>query len=115
MTLLDLIDGLPTASRLTRAMMDDPEVAEQILDAEDPSAEWSPPLSEFGLAESYLAAISEKIDGLTAAVIAAAGGKPEKPAPAPRPRTALDVARERRSQQAQREVIALFAPHAVMP
>lgn len=113
--LLNLIDSLPQASRLTQAMMDDPEVAEQILDLTDSQTqeEWAPPLSQYGLQEQYLAQIVDGISTLAALVVSVGGGKPDRPKPTPRPRTQLDVIRERRSRETQLEIISLFAPHAI--
>ena len=111
--LLNLIDNLPQASRLTQAIMDDPVLAEQILDRADTNEEWAPPLSQYGLQEQYLAQIIDGINGLQALVSSVAGGKPDRPKPTPRPRTQLDVVRERRSRETQLSIIAAFAPHAV--
>lgn len=95
-------------------MMDDPEVAEQILAQEDEQQkdDWHPSLAEYGLTEQLLTQIVDGLHVLQAAVVGAAGGKPERPKPFPRPRTQVDVIRERRSQETQAEIIALFAPHA---
>lgn len=94
--------------------MDDPEVAEQILaqESEQPDEDWHPSLAEYGLTEQLLTQIVDGLQALQSAVIGAAGGKPERPKPFPRPRTQVDVIRERRSQETQAEIISLFAPHA---
>jgi len=111
--LLSLIDELPEASRVRQAMLDDPEVAEAILDADGGTdAEWHPPISEYGLAEQYLAQIIDGLAALNQAVVALGGGKPERPKATPRPRTQIDVVRERRSAETQADIIRLFAPHA---
>lgn len=93
--------------------MDDPEVAEQILSQEDeqPKDDWHPSLAEYGLTEQLLTQIVDGIHSLQAVVVGASGGKPERPKPFPRPRTQVDVIRERRSQETQAEIISLFAPH----
>lgn len=113
--LLDLIDNLPQASRLSRAMMNDPEVAEQILAMAEAEGEneWNPPLSEYDLKAQYLAQIVDGLSSLQSTLVAVNGGKPERPRPIPRPKTQIDVIRERRSQERQNDIIALFAPHAL--
>jgi len=113
-TLLGLIDQLRPASRLTKAMMDDPEVAEQILSAESSaSSEWHPSLAEYGLTEQLLTQIIDLLQAQIATTSAAAGGKPDKPQPFPRPRTQVDIIRERRSAETQAAIISLFTPHAL--
>lgn len=93
--------------------MDDPEVAEQILaeEAQSPPAEWSPSLTEYNLTNQLLTQVIDILNVQVAATQAAAGGKPSQPKSFPRPRTQLDIIRERRSAAVQSEIIALFAPH----
>ena len=56
--LLDLIDQLPTTSRIHAAIVNDPEQAEWIVAAsgDEPAKKWSPPLTEFTLEAQTLAA-----------------------------------------------------------
>ena len=93
--LLDLIDGLPAASRTRAAMLTDPRVAEEYL--RSPAARrrgesWAPDLTEWSLVPQLLAAIIDRLDEQRAVSIAATGNKPKKGKPFPRPRTAMDDA-----------------------
>lgn len=115
--LLDLIDNLPSNSRYREAYLNDPEAAEQIardqLEREqagttDNADNSNLPLSEFGLSEQLLAQIIDLLQSLQATTISAAGGKPKKPKPFPRPVTAVDKAKKRLNKQAAHDVLSLF-------
>lgn len=94
--LLDLIDNLPGASRLTEAVTNDPEAAEELArlrlsdDSEKP--DWAPRVAEFGLTEHLLSQIIDLLQSQIGVSIKAAGGKPGDVKPTPRPRTEIDAA-----------------------
>lgn len=109
--LLDYIDRLPRDSQYVEALTSDEEWAVAVLEHEPgeqpPSrrmAEWS---TEVELLTSVLDAVREN----TRAVVAAAGGKPGKFHPAPRPRTALERARRRRRQVVHDRLTAKLLPN----
>lgn len=112
--LLDLIDSLPGASRLTAALLLDKELAEQILKDEEEKTEkedeWSPNLSEYTLTNHLMIQLIDHIASLEATLIAVNGGKPQAPRPVARPKTAVEELREARSREMQHSIIALFAP-----
>lgn len=114
MALLDFIEGLPAASRYQAAIANDEEVAQMILDMEEENggaSEWSPPLSEYDLNNTLLSLIVDSLASLQATIVAVNGGKPSKPEPLPRPKTAVDRLREKRSQERQQVIVDIFAPH----
>lgn len=116
--LMDLITQLPDASRLTQAQLNDPEIAELILEAEDDldqDTEWAPPLSEYGLTEQLLTQVVDGIAALNVTTAAAAGGKTNRPKPFPRPRTQVDIIRDQRSREVQADIISLFTPTETLP
>lgn len=114
--LLELIDELPSASRFNEAVLNDPEFAEAVAARETGSDnkgdEWSPRISEFDLHALLLRDVIQGVQGVQAAVIALAGGKPPKQSPYPAPRTALDEARERALTEWADDLIAKLTPHA---
>lgn len=109
-TCLQLIDELPDRARINTARLEDDELW---ADIELPQAKEnpSPPLSEWGMSEELLAAISDRIDSLIATIHSIAGGKStRRPKPVPRPETALGRVRQKRSRQGQQEIINIFTP-----
>ena len=92
--LLDLIDELPSASRLREAILNDPEEAELIAAMPEPEEDWAPRVSEWTLPialqydqRSLLVAILQTLQ-MTAT------GKRAKPIqPLPTPRTAVEAAK----------------------
>lgn len=93
--LLELIDQLPSNSRYYEAVVNHPEYADQIASMPEPEDPWSPRQSEFGLNEHLLTLISDQLQQLTNVTIKANNGKPGELKPQPRPRSAIDEARER--------------------
>lgn len=113
--LLDLIEQLPRTARLWEAQAQDPEVAAERLNIEEtqpPSdAEkeaWSPRVAEWGLNEQMIADLIDAVEKQTYILASIHGGKPTKPGPFPRPRTALDKAREARDIEYANTTMALF-------
>lgn len=112
-TLTDLIHQLPQASRTWGAVMNDPELAEQIVAAQnrdgrlntsedaddfaDDEAQrpgWNPPYAEFDLHAKMLSDVINALAGLNQTVAAVAGGKPRRPDAYPTPLTALPEAQK---------------------
>lgn len=110
--LLALIEGLPTHSRYMEAVYNDEELAEQILDSGqgEPSGEYHPPLSIWTPELAMLADISDKLSAIQATQVGVAGGKSKNPKPTPRPETAIERAKQRRSQAVQENIIDVFSP-----
>lgn len=115
--LLELIDGLPEASRFRQAMALDREVAAQVLEARRQSEdleEWAPPLSEWTTQVTLLAEIRDLLPDVVQAILSTAPRKPGTPAPRftrapfPRPRTALDEVEQERSIQVGRVLLSMF-------
>lgn len=93
--LLDYIDGLPSASRLREAILNDPEEAVLLAQMPEPEGEWSPRVSEWKLEH----ALTYELRGLLVSILRQmqmqASGKTPKPIkPLPSPRTLLDDVRE---------------------
>lgn len=111
--LLELIDELPPASRLNEALLNDKEIAQEIVARETgEKSEWSPRVSEFDLHALLLRDIMQAIQGVQAAVIAGAGGKPPSISPYPSPKTALDEIRQQALQEWADDLISRLTPHA---
>lgn len=111
--LLRIIDQLPAHSRLAEARLDDEQVAEQILAFEDkhPNAKPSRRVSDFTPEVDLLSTLVDRVGELTQAVVAAAGAQPRKVTPVPRPKTAVDRVRARRSLAKHRRLVARVLPH----
>lgn len=92
--LLDLIDNLPTASRLNEAIVNDPEAAKAIAEAQHgrESEPYAPRTAEWDLTATLLSEVVNGLQVLTAATIKAAGGKPGSIKPFPIPRTKIQAA-----------------------
>ncbi|MDO5743497.1 MAG: hypothetical protein Q4P23_03430 [Micrococcaceae bacterium] len=110
--LLELIDGLPSASRLNEAISNDPDLAEAIASQPEPSEPWSPRIADYSLTNVILIQIVDSLKALQQTQIAAAGGKPGHMKPFPTPRTAIDRFREAQEQEFIAEMAGLlgFSP-----
>lgn len=117
---LDLIDGLPSASRLRQAMLDDREVAEQIIAEQDRSEadghvpeEWRLQVSENTPTVIMLTRILQAIDELTGLNVTQVtqGKKKHKPRRLPTPKTAVDTVRDEKTRENAREIQRIFLPH----
>lgn len=128
--LLELIEQLPSHSRLSEAQQNDPVWAEYIVDQAEKrkkqhgdQEKWHPPVRDWDLQAMLLHDIRETLVAVRQAVIQstllpqANGGvkrdKAPKVSPFPTPRTEVDRIKARRSRLAQLEIVALFAPHAL--
>lgn len=106
--LLELIDGLPSASRFNEAISNDPELAEIIAKQPESSEPWTPRVQDFNLTNMLLANIADGMKMLQNTQIAAAGGKPGQIKPFPTPRTAIDRAKEAHEKQFVSDVLGLL-------
>lgn len=102
-----LVDRLPAASAYREAMLNDPEIAEEI--AAQPEVVGPPPSPAWSSYTPERAALDNMIDrlgDLIVAVIATAGGKPPTIPPLVRPVTEVDRARLRREKKAHDDLVA---------
>ena len=110
--LIDLIDQLPSNSRTTEAILNDEEIAEEILaqreSGDTSDGAWHPRFSEFGQTQQMLAQIIDQLSGLQATTVAAAGGDPKTSRPYPRPQSAVDRLKRKREQESQNQILDLF-------
>lgn len=91
-----ILDRLPTSSAYREAVLDDPEVAEALMQRLEPQRRSAGPrLSEFDTNVALLTDIYDRLGDVIAAVVMSNGGKDPKVRPAPRPLTGLDRARKR--------------------
>ena len=84
--ILELIDGLPSASRYSEALLNDPEAAAYLAEQPKPNEDWSPRSSEYTLTANLLREILHAIMSLKQTQIGLAGGSNsggDKPFPAP--------------------------------
>lgn len=106
--LLELIDGLPGASRFNEALSNDPELAEIIAMQPEPTEAWRPRVQDFSLTNMLLVQVVEGLKALQQTQIAAAGKKPSPIKPFPTPRTAIDRAKEAYEKRFVSDVLGLF-------
>lgn len=111
LALLELIDQLPFASRVTEAVWNDPEQAALIAQAPKGDGAWSPRVQEFDLTASQLRELINGQQMLLHAIVRGNGGKPGKFVPYPAPVTEVDrqqVIAERRWAE---RMIQIFTPN----
>lgn len=104
-------DRLPRGSQYKTALAMDTELAEQLLaleDSDDPHTSEDPTPDGYTLDTYLLLSIIDGLQGVQAAVIAAAGADPPQIRPMPRPVTALDAVREERRMRAMQSLIDEF-------
>jgi hypothetical protein len=106
--LLDLIDGLPGASRLNEAIVNDKEYAGYLASLPNPDGEWAPRVAEFDLNAHLLREILHALKGLKQVTLAAAGGKPGEVKPFPGPRTEIERAVEAADKQWAESFVGQF-------
>lgn len=80
----------------------EPEDAEQ--------SEYTPPLETWTPELSALADIKDILSAQTQTIVGMNGGKAKRIKPTARPKTAIDIEREKRSQQQQLNIINMFKP-----
>lgn len=130
MALLELIWQLPPASRFNQAQLNDPVYAKRIAELEREAertgqmpAKWTPPIREWDLHAQLLREIREAVIAVRSAqyettYLPSGNGRlkalkaPLVPV-LPGPETEADRVRQRLSRQAQLEIVAIFAPHAL--
>ena len=97
--LLELVDQLPSTSRLTSARMNDPDEAERIARAQlehgTDSNKWHPDVSEYELTHKMLGAMISLQQQTIKTMVELQGGKGGSPEPFPAPRTAVHDAIDR--------------------
>lgn len=111
--LLELIDGLPQASRFREAVLNDPEVAEEVArerfeQGDDGDGKWRPALRDWDLQALMLAQLIDAVQYNTAVTFATAGAKPPKGENFPVPQSAIDEALERIKSEHHRETAGMF-------
>jgi len=111
--LLNLIDGLPRHSAFVEALCDDDDLAEHLAARDTPAVgdRARMPLSQFSPELEMATNVFDRLGELIQAVTAAAGARPPKIAPYPRPRTAADRVRQRRAELRHRGLVARLLPH----
>lgn len=93
--LLDLIDMLPSTSRLREAILNDPEQAALMAEQPESDEEWAPRVSEWDLNAALMYDHRHILGAILQTLQAANGNKNPKPLrPLAGPRTALQDARE---------------------
>jgi hypothetical protein len=109
--LLNLIDHLPGHSAYAEALAADEVLAEVILAQPEPPDRFrGPRVSEWTPERAALAEISDKLSVLIATTVAAAGSKPPKVTPSPRPQVAADAVRERRRIEQHLRLVDMVLP-----
>jgi hypothetical protein len=108
--LLALIDGLPVYSRFAEAQADDDELAEQL--ARQPADAASvPSLRDWHPIRAELTHQSDQLSNLIA-LLAKRWGGTARFEPRPRPRTALDRAREKQRRASHEQLVKRLIPKA---
>lgn len=77
---------------------------------EEPEAEEPPTPEGYTLDTYLLLSIIDGLQGVQAAVIAAAGADPPAVKPMPRPQTAMDIIREERRLAVMNSIVDIFKP-----
>ncbi len=108
---------MPHGSQYRSALATDRELAEQLLAAEDESSDSADdsagPRPEGYTIDSYLLlSVIDALQGVQAAVIAAAGGEPPRIQPMPRPVSALESVRDEQRDRSMRQLIDQFTSGA---
>ena len=120
MLALDLIDGLPSTSRFRQALLNDPEVAAELVDAEEareregqPAGEWEPSVSENSPEVIMMGRMLALLGDLVNVTISQAsqGKQKGRQIKVPTPTTAVDAEREKRSRQKSNMLTSIFLPH----
>jgi hypothetical protein len=107
--LLNLLDGLRRASHSHEAMAQDDELAELYLERERRGEDTKPAkrrVSEWSAEVELLSCAVDRLGELIQAQAAGRGARPRKVEPMPRPETALQRVRERRSKRRHAYTVA---------
>ena len=108
---LTLIDHLPRTSAFAAAVAQDDELAAEVGDL--PKGSDVPPLTEWTPEVQALAAVVDRLADLVNAVVVnhpSGKGKPSRVRPYPRPVTAFDRARAKRSREATDAMVTQLFP-----
>ncbi len=104
--LLDLIDQLPAASRLSEAIRNDPDQAELIARS-DSGEPWRPSVRDFDLNAVLLVEIRNAVGALVEVMTQGKGKLP----PIPLPRTLADDLRDTVTPDWAEDLISVLTPH----
>lgn len=105
--LLNLIDHLPGHSLYAEAVSQDEVAAQAYLDSDSPAGTVaSPRLSDFTPETAALAAVFDRLADVISATVAAAGGKPPKTQPYPRPVPATSRVRRRKALDRHQRLVS---------
>lgn len=102
----NLVSRLPVSSAFMEARLNDPEIAEAILESD--GGEGPPPRPSLADYSPEVAVMSQAVNRLgevVAAITWLGGGKPPRVTPLPTPLTGVDVARARREDRRHRELV----------
>lgn len=108
--LLDFIGRLPSYSAFSEALAQDEELAALMLDQPPPEEPDGERWSEWSPIRSDLAVIADRLGELIRVNVSAAGGKPPKVKPMPRPQAVIERVRKRRRIQKHQELVAQLIP-----
>lgn len=115
--LLNYIDHLPSHTHFSSLVSMDEKHAEMLLEAQEAferaggkATDGGPSLTSWTPEVNLLASIYDAIHGVQFAVSASVGGKPDRPVPYPRPKTAIEIVRLRRRQHAHEDLTARMLP-----
>lgn len=87
------------------------ELARALIDEPDPPAQPRRRMSEYSVQVEMLTAILDRLGEVVQAIASSAGAKPRKLKPAPRPVTAMETLRHKRSEHKHRQIVARVLPH----
>lgn len=107
---MNLIDHLPRNSAYVEAQADDEELAALLLTLPESAQAPRERFSEWSPEKDTLVAILDRLQALTAAVVASGGGKPGTFRPAERPEAAIQRLRRDQRRQRHRDLVARWKP-----
>lgn len=107
---LDFIDGLPQSSRFSAAVADDDDFAALFGDVDDAAKPGPPRMTEWSPEVAALVALIDRVEELIGVQVARAGKRPPARPPYPRPVTAMERVKKRRSAQRHRDLVARVLP-----
>lgn len=114
MGLLELIDQLPTTSRLNEAIYNDPDEALRIVIAREKGAStdvlWTPRQSEFGVDQMMMQRLIHAVEVGTEQSKANHGTRPSRVVAFPGPETLVDRLATERREQRQTALFSILTP-----
>lgn len=96
--LIDQLPKDPSRSRFALAKAESDELADMIVD-EVPESSSRPPLEGWDTVASMAAVIADRISETISAIVTTSGNKAPRVKPIPRPETAIDRAKRRKSRK----------------